>query len=218
MKKFQVVVLLATFLTLSPCKSDSLFSSQRNDSWSLGVFSPPYMQGWVELVVIEDLKGRSFRSPGGVVGAGTDNLDHEYARGWNRVGGGTHILTGADLPKRIYVRWQSIIEQKTYKGWVDIPEEARQFMRGSVMRKCPSWPERRPANHSAEAILGFAPGGVVGVWVADNCLNRHKVASAQVQIEPLGPDQGKNQGRYAYPIKEQSKRYIERYGIPYGSW
>ncbi len=34
----------------------------------------------------------------------------------------------------------------------------------------------------------------------------------------LGPSQGKNQGRYAYPVSEKSKRYIEKFGIPYESW
>ncbi|MFP3516255.1 DUF2931 family protein [Pseudomonas sp. SIMBA_077] len=219
MKRLKTLALFVGFLILCSCTSDSFLSDRdpKGDTWSLEILSPPYMQSWAEMVVVEDLKGRSFRSPGGVLGSGNDNLEREYAKGWNSIGGGSHILTGADLPKRIYVRWQSIIEQKTYKGWVDIPEEARQLMRGSVMRKCPGWPERRPANHSAQAILGLAPGGVVGVWVGDNCLNRHQVARVHVGIEPLGPYQGQSSGKYR-PIKEQSKRYIERYGIPYGSW
>ena len=126
-------------------------------------------------------------------------------------------MTRSGLPKRIYVRWQSITEQKTYQGWVDIPEDARRMMRGSVAHKCPGWPDN-PMNHMAAAIIGVAPGGKIGVWVEDNCLNDHLIASAQAEIEPLGPDQGMNQGRFAYPIKESTKRYIERYGIPYGSW
>ncbi|WP_178118313.1 hypothetical protein [Pseudomonas sp. SJZ080] len=44
-----------------------------------------------------------------------------------------------------------------------------------------------------------------------------KVARAQAEIEPLGPHLGKSGGHY-YPLSEASKRYIEKYGIPYGSW
>ncbi|MGY2184493.1 DUF2931 family protein, partial [Pseudomonas agarici] len=29
---------------------------------------------------------------------------------------------------------------------------------------------------------------------------------------------GKNDGRYALPLKPAAKEYIEKYGIPYGSW
>ena len=52
----------------------------------------------------------------------------------------------------------------------------------------------------------------------DNCYNYVLVDQGQAQVEPLGPDQGQNQGRYAYPVDENSKRYVERWGIPYGSW
>ena len=72
-------------------------------------------------------------------------------------------------------------------------------------------------NHMAAAIIGVAPGGKIGVWVEDNCLSDHLVASAQAEIAPLGPYQGYSKGKYR-PQEEPSKRYIERYGIPYGSW
>ena len=70
----------------------------------------------------------------------------------------------------------------------------------------------------ASVYLGLAPGGVVQVWVRDSCHHPVKVARALAEIEPLGPSQGKNEGRYAYPVNEKSKRYIEKFGIPYGSW
>ncbi|MNW22394.1 hypothetical protein D3C71_2238420 [compost metagenome] len=59
---------------------------------------------------------------------------------------------------------------------------------------------------------------MVQVWVRDSCHDAIKVARAQAEIEPLGPSQGKNEGRYAYTLDEKVQRYIERYGIPYGSW
>jgi hypothetical protein len=59
---------------------------------------------------------------------------------------------------------------------------------------------------------------VVQVFVRDSCHRPVKVARAKAEIEPLGPGQGKNQGRYAYPVSEKTKRYIDKFGIPYGSW
>lgn len=55
-------------------------------------------------------------------------------------------------------------------------------------------------------------------WVRDECHRPIKVARAQAEIEPLGPSMGQNEGRYAYKISDKAKRYIERFGIPYGSW
>jgi hypothetical protein len=91
------------------------------------------------------------------------------------------------------------------------------MMRTSVAQRCAKTPERR-STYISSVYLGLAPGGVVQVWVRDECHHPIKVARAQAEIEPLGPSQGKNQGRYAYPVSEKSKRYIEKFGIPYGSW
>ncbi|KMM77943.1 DUF2931 family protein, partial [Pseudomonas psychrophila] len=165
------------------------------DSWSLDIDAPFYMQGMIELIVVEDIHGRYFRRPGGgTVGGDDPGLDREYARGWGPVGGNIYSISSIDLPKRIFVRWQSIVEQKTYKGWVDIPERGRSIMRGSTARRCPDWPDY-PANPMISAVLGVAPGGVIRVWANDNCLNDNLIAGAQAEIEPLGPFQGKSNGR-----------------------
>ena len=124
---------------------------------------------------------------------------------------------GADLPKRIFVRWQSIVERKTYAGWIDISESTRDIMRNSTAQRCHETPQFT-ANPSAALNLGLAPGGIIQVWVWDDCFRAHKVDRGQVGIEPLGPYLGKNEGRYAWKIKDSSQRYIERFGIPYGSW
>ncbi|MFI8335720.1 DUF2931 family protein [Pseudomonas taetrolens] len=212
--------LMLSLLLLSACEHDPLSADNdpKLDSWSLDIEGPSYMQGMIELIVVEDIHGRFFRRPGGSsVGSGNPGLDREYARGWTTIGGNIYSISSIDLPKRIFVRWQSIVEQKTYKGWVDIPESGRSIMRGSTARRCPDWPDY-PANPMISAVLGVAPGGVIRVWANDNCLNDNLIAGAQAEIEPLGPDQGLSEGRFAYPITEHSKRYIERYGIPYGSW
>ncbi|MDH4553958.1 DUF2931 family protein, partial [Pseudomonas sp. BN417] len=64
----------------------------------------------------------------------------------------------------------------------------------------------------------LAPGGTIQVWVHNRCYKSVKVARAQAEIEPLGPSQGQTAGEYAYDPSEKAKRYIERFGIPYGSW
>ena len=214
------IALLLSLLLLTACKNDPL--DGRNDPqykwWSLTFRAPSYMSGWVEFSTVDDIKNRlTHRQGGGLIGNGDPGLDQEYARGWGIVVATSSFpMAGADLPKRIFVRWQSIVEQKTYKGWVEIPEYAREIMRGSIARRCPDWPDHE-ANYMAAAFVGLAPGGVMQVWVNNNCLDKILVARAQADIEPLGPYQGKSNGQYR-PQEEPSKRYIERYGIPYGSW
>ncbi|MCQ4327685.1 DUF2931 family protein, partial [Pseudomonas stutzeri] len=100
--------------------------------------------------------------------------------------------------------------------WVDIPDDARQIMLTSTVRRCPETPDY-PASYMALMHLDLAPGGIVQVWVRDSCNNAVKVARAQAEVESLGPHLGKSGGHY-YPQSEKSKRYIERFGIPYGSW
>lgn len=176
------------------------------------------MKVWVEDTSVEDIKGRAFMHTGGGSASGGQPEDGTAsAQGWHGVGSNGKAVVGADLPKRIYVRWQSIVEPQTYKAWVDIPEEARQLMLESVNQRCAKTPEQK-GRYNASLYLGLAPGGGVQVWVRDSCHHPVKVARAQAEVEPLGPSQGKNQGRYAYPVSEKSKRYIERFGIPYGSW
>jgi len=69
----------------------------------------------------------------------------------------------------------------------------------------------------AAVYLGLAPGGTVQAWVRDQCHNAIKIARGKGEVEPLGPHLGKSQGNYC-PQPDASKRYIDKYGIPYGSW
>jgi hypothetical protein len=176
------------------------------------------MKVWVEDSAVEDINGKLYRRTGsGTAAGGEPETGEESARGWHAVGAAAKPVIGADLPKRIYVRWQSIAESQTYRVWIDVPEEARQLMAASVNQRCPETPDEQ-ASYSASIYLGLAPGGVVQVFVRDACHRPVKVARAKAEIEPLGPSQGKNEGRYAYPVSEKAKRYIDKYGIPYGSW
>jgi hypothetical protein len=208
-------------LLITGCQSTDPLSTKndpRSPWWELAFTEPNYMKVWVEDTAVEDIKGKTFlRTGGGSASGGQPEDGTDSARGWHGVGSTGKAVVGADLPKRIYVRWQSIAEPQTYKVWIDIPEEARQLMLESVNQRCAKTPEQK-GRYNASIHLGLAPGGVVQVWVRNSCHHPVKVARAQAEVEPLGPSQGKNQGRYAYPVSEKSKRYIEKYGIPYGSW
>lgn len=193
-------------------------SDPRSSWWELTFLEPNYMKVWVEDSSVQDINGKVFFRTGSGTAAGGEPEDgKESARGWVGVGGSGKTVVGADLPKRIFVRWQSIAEQKTYRAWVDIPDEARQLMESSTNQRCPETPEKE-ARFMATVYLGLAPGGVVQAWVKDSCYRPIKVARAQAEIEPMGPSHGKTEGRYAYPVSEKAKRYIEQFGIPYGSW
>ncbi|MEW7857248.1 DUF2931 family protein [Pseudomonas chlororaphis] len=185
--------------------------------WSLNFTEPYYMKVWVEDTAVEDINGILFRRTGsGSAAGGNPGYNKEWARGWDAVGDTGKPVVGADLPKRIFVRWQSVVEPQTYRAWVDIPEEALQIMRKATAQRCSLYPERS-SSYLASLYLGLAPGGIVQVWIRDECYRPVKVARVQAEIEPLGPHLGKSNGHY-YPLPENSKRYIEKYGIPYGSW
>lgn len=216
------LTLFISLLFVAGCQASSPSSSKgdsKNPWWSLSFVEPLYMTVWVEDTAVEDINGKIFHRTGGGTAAESESGDEsEPARGWsNKISGGTRGVVGADLPKRIYVRWQSIVEPQTYHAWVEISAEARQILSDSTNERCPARPEE-PANYRAKVYLGLAPGGIVQAWVLDKCMKPIKVARVQADVELLGPSQGKNEGRYAYPVSEESKLYIERYGIPYGSW
>lgn len=219
MKKILLVALAAT-LTFG-CQASNTSPGESDPKarwWSLEFFGPNYMTGWVEASLVEDVNGRTFdHGSGGVIGNGNPGDATETARGWvGGVGGNSRAVAGADLPKRIYVRWQSAVEPQTYRAWIDIGDEARQIMYDSTHRRCEETPERT-ARYMAALYLGLAPGGVVQAWAIDSCGYPVKIARGQAEIEPLGPHLGKSGGNY-YPQSQASKRYIEKFGVPYGSW
>ncbi|WP_160105814.1 DUF2931 family protein [Pseudomonas izuensis] len=212
---------LLAMLVLSACQPVDPLSAKndyRTSTWYIGFTEPAHMNVWVETSAVEDIKGRIIYdiAAGGAGGSDYEN-GTENARGWVGIATAGMPVTRAYLPKRLFVRWQSIVERKTYAGWIDISESTREIMRNSNARRCHETPQFT-ANSSAALSLGLAPGGIIQVWVWDDCFRPQKADRGQVGIEPLGPSQGKNQGRYAWKIKDSSQRYIDRFGIPYGSW
>ena len=182
--------------------------------WRLGFLAPDYMEVWVETADVEDIDGNLFyRMGGGTASIAILSDGSGNATGWRSNlgwGAGRHI-NSADLPKRIYVRWQSLAEPQTYRVILDIPECARQLMSERLDPPC-------PASEYREALtLGLAPGGVVRGWVMSTCGRPIEVLRAQAEIEPKGPYEGTSNGGHR-PLSDISKTYIEKHGIPYGSW
>lgn len=217
----RLLSLVASMVLIAGCQAHNAVAAESELTrkwWSLSFNEPFYMKAWVEDSAVEDIDGKLFRRTGGGTAAGGEPENGtESAQGWGVITGGVREVVGAKLPKRIFVRWQSIVEPQTYRTWIDIPEQARQIMRSTQNEPCPDAPDKLAGN-VALVYIGVAPGGIVQVWVADKCMKAIKVARAQAEVEPLGPDQGKSQGQYAYPVSPKAESYIKKFGIPYGSW
>jgi hypothetical protein len=66
-------------------------------------------------------------------------------------------------------------------------------------------------------VIGLAPGGIVKVWVLGSCLPPVEVARVRAEIDPRGPYEGKSAGQYD-SFSDVSKAYVDKFGVPYGSW
>lgn len=129
----------------------------------------------------------------GIVAVRTPREGQGDAGGWGERfgwGAGRHV-NGADLPRRIYVRWQSLAEPQTYRVILQIPEHIQELMRERLDPPC-------PASEYREALtLGLAPGGVVRGWVMSTCGRPIEVLHAQAEIESKGPRQDRRPIRIA---------------------
>jgi hypothetical protein len=216
---------LVIAMFLSGCTLDHR-RSLPYDAWSLNFFAPPYMEAWIETADVVDINERVFR------GAGSGGVATGYPRalskgipakfngkpkGWAKHPGGSgRDVTGADLPRLVYVRWQSLIEPQTYEAYIEIPESARNTMRQSEEAFCGARGKWK-TDYRNLLIIGLAPGGIAKVWLGGPCLKATEVTRVQGTINPEGPYRGQSDGEY-YFLSEESKAYIDKFGIPYGSW
>ncbi|QAU24191.1 DUF2931 family protein [Dyella sp. M7H15-1] len=182
------------------------------ESWYLGFRAPARMEVWLETADIEDTQGRFyFGMMQGIVSLAYRG-DPE---GW-----GTRISSGsgrdiynAGLPKRIYVRWQSLVEPQTYSAIIDIPETVRQQM----LSKAPSILVADRYDYQRFLSIGLAPGGWIKVWVMGTTSEPVEVLCTRAHIEPKGSYQGEYNGEYV-KLDPQVREYLKTHSIPYDSW
>jgi len=210
---FLAIVLL---LGLTGCQSGAA-NKLPYDAWYLGFLAPNYMEVWLEQANISDVNGLIFpRAMGGVVAMGQPESLSATAKGWpKRIGSGKgRYMTGLDLPYVVSLRWQSMVEPQTYHAAFLIPDWARKKMVERIPGQCPSGYH---FDYREALTIGLAPGGVVKVWIMGPCLDPIEVMTLQAEIEPKGPYGGKSGGKYR-PLSPVVKSYVDKYGVPYGSW
>jgi hypothetical protein len=209
-KKGQFLILLG----LVGCTS---FGQARNThlpygAWRIGFQAPAYMDVWLETADVEDINGLYFiRAESGTVSL----IYQGNPSGWDEDPGwgAGRDVTGAALPKRIYIRWQSLVEPQTYRAILDIPEKARQLMRSKAASIV------YPNQYDYQRALSFelAPGGWIKGWVMSATSKPIEVLCQKGEVEPKGPDQGEYGGRYV-TLYAKSKEYIANHPVPYESW
>jgi hypothetical protein len=138
--------------------------------------------------------------------------------GWpKRVGWGKgKYVKRAALPKQIYVRWQSLVEPQIYHTRIDIPESIREIMRKEDRAYC-QFTGKIEVGYRKAIVIGLAPGGIAKAWVTGPCLEPIEIGRVQAKVDPTGPYDGKSGGKYR-PLSPTSKAYVEKFGVPYGSW
>jgi hypothetical protein len=186
-------------------------------AWELRFAHPPYMEIWIEKARALDIDGRLHHNAGGGTVSFGDQGEVD-ATGWlNRSGkppfGKGIPLTGLNLPKRLYVRWQSRVEPQTYKALFDFPAWARDKMVEPIEVDCVFGGQK--TDYRRWVTLGLAPGGTVKVWIRNPCSDAIEVMTVQADIEPKGPST--TDGKHK-PLSEAARLYVEKHGIPYESW
>ncbi|SEJ82857.1 DUF2931 family protein [Pseudomonas sp. NFR16] len=212
-------------LLLSGCTAHS--RSMPYEAWRLGFFAPAYMEVWIEtadvfdgsgLVYVQAVSGVPAISYPRAFSTGIPTVFKGKPNGWpQHMGWGKgKYVRGADLPKQIYVRWQSLVEPQTYHTRIDIPESIREIMRKGERTFCRATAKWITGYRKA-IVIGLAPGGIAKAWVTGPCLSPIEVTRVQAKVDPVGPYDGKSGGKHR-PLSPTSKAYIEKFGVPYGSW
>ena len=209
--------LLATMLLAGSTCSNA--GSLPYDAWRLGFSAPDYMEVWIETADVVDMKGQVYRrAMSGVSAIQTPENNKGNPKGWPKKSGwgkGKYV-TNADLPKKIYVRWQSLVEPQTYQVGIDIAESTREIMRTSEKTYCAATGKWTTGYRKAIAI-GLAPGGIVKVWVLGPCLTPLEVMRLKAEVDTRGTYEGKSGGQYD-SLSEISRMHVKKFGVPYGSW
>lgn len=202
-------------LLLTACSTGAAGSGASQPlPWRLGFFAPNYMEVWVETARVTDAQGDLYPN----AGSGTVALGYAGdPSGWPaRAGRGSgRYIRDADLPARIYVRWQSLVESQTYEVTFDVPEHVHRLMRQKEPQS--QYLPARKMEYRNYIIVGLAPGGVVKVWNSGLGLEPVELMCLQAGVVEDGPDGGRHGGRYV-TLPEQARAYVDAHPIPYDSW
>ena len=210
-------IFVAVFL-LSGC-TFSNSQSMPYKSWTLGFSAPDYMEVWIETADVVDINDHVYpRAVSGIASMQAPPNNVGNPRGWPKkiaIGGGKRV-TGADLPKQIYVRWQSLVEPQTYLMVIKIPESTRELMRKPEKVFC-AFDGKWITGYRESIGIRLVPGGIARVWVGGPCMTSIEVTTVKAIIDPRGPYEGKSGGHHR-PLSAVSKAYVEKFGVPYDSW
>jgi hypothetical protein len=222
-KLFSITALLMLVSGCTGLKSSSL----PYDAWRLGFFAPDYMEVWIETAdaygidgMVRSHAGSGFPAMGfpRASSKGNPEVFKGNPKGWpKRVGWGKgKYVKRAALPKQIYVRWQSLVEPQIYHTRIDIPQAIRDVMLKGEKAFC-RFDAKWITGYREAIVIGLAPGGIAKAWVTGPCLEPIEIARVQATVDPTGPNDGLSNGKFDPPSAE-SRAYIEKFGIPYGSW
>ena len=210
----RLVLLVTLIINLNACAVSAHLPPTLNlpyATWYIGLAAPRYMEVWVESVDVIDRRKILFSNVTGGIAGYT-----RKAEGWHKGAGATMPINNVDLPDQLYLRWQSLVEPQTYMINIPIP----QWVRDSMLKKenvfC-KVAARNMTVYKDTITLGMAPGGIVKVWVGEGCLGYIEVGRFQAKVDPRGPYKGQSKGQYI-SIEPENKAYIDKHGIPYGSW
>ena len=210
----RLILLLGLLINLSACAT-STKSPPRPKlpylAWHVSLVAPRLMEVWVESVDVIDQRGLGFYRVHGGVASYTGRVE-----GWPNGGGGGKPVNNVDLPERIFLRWQSLVEPQAYKVSIHIPQWVRDEMVKPQRVFC-AWDQDVVTLYRDTISLGMAPGGIVKVWLGSGCLEHLEVGRFQAEVEPRGPYLN-GKGLYYRAPNLEAQAWVKQHGIPYGSW
>jgi hypothetical protein len=210
----RLIFLVVLIVSLNACAGGKHLSPRPKlpySTWYIGLVAPKHMEVWVESINVTDRRRLTFSNVFGGVAGHTGKV-----RGWHEGTGKIMPINNVDLPDHVYLRWQSLAEPQTYMIDIEIPPWVRDVMLKQEHIFCKFMAQKMKVYRDT-ITLGMAPGGIVKVWVGDGCLGYLEVGRFQAKIDPHGPYRGLSKGNYI-KMEPENKEYVEKHGIPYGSW
>lgn len=186
-------------LLLFGCASNS---AEKNADWYFQIAAPKNYDIWVEHLEFELSGDRHWYHPVGGVSCC-----------WRGPSGPTGVLGGMEpFPNYIGVQWFSFAEKKFYQRLISVSPDWKLRMADQAKYITPMGTHYGPRNILA---LGFAPGGIIVVWIKNQIGNEIEVA--RLQANEIEGDASVYKTRVS-DYMERSGEYLETHGIPLEGW